>query len=328
MRRVGRHAVALDDDFLGHEPAYRGDAVREPLPERARQVRGQDLGDIGQLEGVTGLPFQAGDLAAGDAARDHLVEPGQIGADVEGEPMSGDPAPDPDADRGQLAGAVDPDAGQAIHAVRPHAEAKRGGDDRRLQGADVAPQVQRVRQLDDGVGNQLARTMEGDVSSAVDAHQLGPERRHSLRRGQEVVLVAPSTDGVDRVVLQQEDAVADLTASPPVGQVVLELPCGSIGDSAEPLDGQDAAVTQQERAGAVHLPRAESRRSIRGGVRFRVRRKADVAKGGHGRCRGAVSRRQPGRGREPARRRGSWSAPAARTGRGRIPSRGRSGAGP
>ena len=170
--------------------------------------------------------------------------------------MGRDPAPDPDAHRGQLA-ACRPPTPRADRPPGPPARRRaRRRDDRRLQGANVAPQIQRIGQLDDRVGDELTRTVEGDVPASIDADQLGPKRRHSLRGRQEVGLVAAPADGVDRVVFEEEQAVTDLAASPPVGQIVLELPGGSVGDAAEPLDGQHTAVTQQERAGAVDLPGA------------------------------------------------------------------------
>ncbi len=102
--------------------------------------------------------------------------------------------------------------------------------------------------------------MEGDVPAAIDADQLGPERSQPLRGRQEVGLVATATDGVDRIVLEEEQAVADLATSPPVGQVVLELPGGPVRDAAEPLDRQHAAVAEEERAGRVDLPGAKRNR--------------------------------------------------------------------
>ena len=275
---------------------------------------------------MAGLPFQAGDLAARDAAGDHLAKPGQVGADVDGEAVGGDPAPDADANCGQFPGAVHPRAGKPVHPVGPYPEAERGGDDRRLQGADVAAEVERIRQLDDGVGHQLARTMERDVPAAVDAHQLSAEGGHLLRRGQQVPFVSAPTDGVDRIVLEQEHAVADLAPPPPVGQLVLELPRGPIRDAAQPLDSQGASVAEQERAGAVYLPGAKTRQFVCGAVRV-ARREADVAERGHAAYRGS---RQP-TAAVPARNllggviAGADQRPRLDV---RIPSRARSGAGP
>ena len=74
--------------------------------------------------------------------------------------------------------ALDPDADQALLAMRrstPKAAAvSMMAASRR---ADVAAQVERVAQLDDGIGDQLARAVEGDVAAAVHAQELRPSSR-------------------------------------------------------------------------------------------------------------------------------------------------------
>ena len=130
--------------------------------------------------------------------------------------------------------------------MRPAAHAEGGGglDDGRLQAADVAAQVERVAQLDDGVGDQLARPVEGDVAAAIDAHEFGAKLAQPIGTGQQVRLVAAAADGVDREVLEQQQPVADAATAPLVGQLVLQLPGGLVGDGPQPLDGQHAAVGQ------------------------------------------------------------------------------------
>ena len=275
------------------------------------------------------LAGQAGDLLVADAARDHLVEPGQRGVHVHGQAMGGHAASHPHADGGQLALIDDPDSGQGLDAAGGHAEGGGGLDDGRLQAADVAAQVERVAQLDDGVGDQLARPVEGDVAAAIDAHEFGAKVAQAIGTGQQVRLIAAATDGVDREVLEQQQPVADSAAAPLVGQLVLQLPGRPIGDGPQPLDGQDPAMRGHEgsrvaggREGEVAPRPAQVSGLVRGWG------DADVTHGGHGGSDLARRVRQPPRpGRAPARRRGSWNGPRAPTGRGRSPSPARCAAG-
>ena len=111
---------------------------------------------------------------------------------------------------------------------------------------NVAAQVERVAQLDDGVGDQLPGPVEGDVAPAIHAHELGADLSQALGRGQQVRLVPPAPDGVDREMLDEEQPIPDAPAATLFGQLVLELPGGLVGDGAEPLDDEDAAVGEEE----------------------------------------------------------------------------------
>ena len=130
-----------------------------------------------------------------------------------------------------------------------------------------------------------------------------PISRRRSGRGQQVGLVAAATDGVDREVLEQQQPIADAPLPPLLGQLVLELPGGLVGDGAEPLDGQLPAVAEEERAlvagrveGGVAARAARARRLVGG-----RRRAADVAHLDHGSDRrGAVAAAQPPQGLDHA----------------------------
>ena len=163
--------------------------------------------------------------------------------------MGGHSATHPDADGGQLAPALHPDTGQALFAMGLHSKGRCSGDDRRLEAADISPQVERVAQLDDRVGDQLSGSVEGDVAAAIDAVELRADLAQAFGTGQQVGLVPAAADGVDREVLDQQQPVPDLPGPSLIRELVLQLPGGGVGDGAKPLDGEQAAVGQEQRAG-------------------------------------------------------------------------------
>jgi len=94
---------------------------------------------------LLGEPPQRGHRDVVEAAGGEPVEHAEVGVDVEGEPVAGDAAADPHADRGDLAVVGGPDADQARRALgrvpadRGEAERGEGADEPVLQPAhDVA----------------------------------------------------------------------------------------------------------------------------------------------------------------------------------------------
>jgi hypothetical protein len=89
--------------------------------------------------------------------------------------------------------------------------------------------------------------MERDIATAIDADELGAELAKAPRCREQVRLVASAADGVDREVLEQEQAVADASAAPLFRQLVLKLPRRLVGDCAERLDREHATVRCEQR---------------------------------------------------------------------------------
>src|SRR6267142_4342773 len=90
--------------------------------------------------------FERGGFAVGDAAGNDQVEVAEVGGDVEGEAVGGDPAADVDADGGELffrdiARGLDPDAGFAGNAVGGDTEFGGGADHGFFERADVPVNV-------------------------------------------------------------------------------------------------------------------------------------------------------------------------------------------
>src|SRR5439155_17661231 len=118
------------------------------------------------------LGGEGGDGGVADAARHDPVEVGQVAVAVDGEPVQrGGPA-DPDADRGDLAVRAagvggHPHAAAALHAGGRDPEVGADGDQHVLDAADVGDHVDRVRQAQDRVPDELARAVPGDLAAAV-----------------------------------------------------------------------------------------------------------------------------------------------------------------
>ncbi len=311
---VGGRALALDDDLVAHcsrpppgpmTPSAPSASLR-PRCRASWRASSSSTSSIG-----TWWPSSRASevtLLVLDAARDHLVEPAQLGVHVERQAVRRDPALHPHADRAELSLAVDPDAGIPIQALAGHAECRGRVDDRGLQRANVATQVERVLQLEDRVGHDLARPVEGDVAAAVDPDELGADLAQPLAAGEEVRRIATATEGVDGEVLEQQQAIADAPAPSLLRELVLQLPGRDIGDGAEPVDGQDPSVPEQQGMGVTGrtvrgVAIGTSRRRRRG-----LARRADVAD--H-----RLRQRRRSRDRAPARRRGTRSARAAPTAR-------------
>ena len=169
---------------------------------RGGVVLAEDLGD-------------GDDGASGEAAGDDEVEVVHVGVEVDGEPVEGDPSSDADADRADLGGEVglevvlrvDPDAGLGV-GVALDVELGERSDDGLFEGADVLVDAELGSvEVDDGVADELARAVVGDIAAAVcfvELHALG---REEFFGGEDVGWgVGASGDGDDRVVLDHDDA--------------------------------------------------------------------------------------------------------------------------
>src|SRR5882762_1539469 len=106
--------------------------------------------------------FEGGGFAVGDAAGNDEVEIAEVGGDVEGETVGGDPAADVDADGGEfffgdIARRLDPNAGFAGDAVGADAEIGGGADHGFFEGADIPVNVAADGiEIQDGVTDDLA----------------------------------------------------------------------------------------------------------------------------------------------------------------------------
>src|SRR5690606_32652057 len=131
---------------------------------------------------------QRRDVRVGDAARHDRLRPGQVAVHVEAEAVHRDIAGDADADLTELAvaltvGAGHPDAGAA--GDPGHGDAHVGGDadHHLLEAAHVGDDIAPARQVGDGIADELARPVPGDLAPAVDVDDRGAVEGPLVRLG-------------------------------------------------------------------------------------------------------------------------------------------------
>ena len=190
---------------------------------------------LGHRDVAGGLGGQRGHPGVTDAARDDPVVPGQVAVGVQREPVHGDAAGHPRADRAHLAVrpalvAAHPGTAAPGHALGGHAELRARPDHGLLERAHVGHHVQRLAQLDDRVPGQLPGTVPGDLAAAVhvdDRRSRIAERPVGRRR--------PLACRVHRLVLEQQAAVGSLVGHAPGVHAPLQVPALAVlhGNGAE-----------------------------------------------------------------------------------------------
>lgn len=162
--------------------------------------------------------MHAGDGAASQAAGDDELEVGEVGGDVEGEAVGGDPLADADAHGGDLGGRAiggfDPDASGFGVAVALDAVGVEGVDDGLFEEAHVAVEAKGLAgvcvgeafEVEDGVGDDLARAVVGDVAAAVGLVELDALGGEAVGVGEDVACgPLAAGDGDDGRVLDEVD---------------------------------------------------------------------------------------------------------------------------
>ncbi len=102
---------------------------------------------------------------------------------------------------------VDPDAGAGAGADGLDVEGGEGLDDDVFEEAEVGVEVEFVEvEVEDGVGNELAWAVEGDIAAAVGFDKLDAAGFEEGGRGEEVALsVGAAADGDDGGVLDEHE---------------------------------------------------------------------------------------------------------------------------
>ena len=159
--------------------------------------------------------FEGGGFAVGDAAGNDEVEVTEVGGDVEGKAVRGDPAADMDADGGEfffgdIAGGLDPDAGFAGDAVGGDAEVSGGADHGLFESADIPVNVAADGiEIEDGVANDLAGAVIGDVATAVGFAELDIFLAEDIFGGEKILLAGVAAEGENVGMLAEEEDVVD-----------------------------------------------------------------------------------------------------------------------
>lgn len=185
---------------------------------RAQAIGERRPGGLEAGAGVAQDGLHAGDGAIGEAAGDDEAEVGEVGGDVEGQAVGGDPLADADAHGGDLGGRTiggrDPDAGGFGVALAGDAVGGEGVDDGLLEESHVAVEAQGLAgvwvdescEVEDGVGDDLAGAVVGDVAASVGLVELDTEGGEALGVGEDVIRgTLAAGDGDDGRVLDEVD---------------------------------------------------------------------------------------------------------------------------
>lgn len=191
----------------------------------------------------------------------------EVGRDVEGEAVETDPLLDADAhgaDFGTGAWLIfaDPDAGGGGVAVGVHAPSSGGGDDGVFEFAHVVVEAQaEVVEVEDGVNDELAGAVVGDIAAAVGLRGGYAVVGKECGRGDEVLGGGGAVRERDdrRVVLEEEDVAGNRAAFVAglryeVVVVDLEVVGGRVGDVAEVVGGQAGSSCTHRITGETPVP--------------------------------------------------------------------------
>ncbi len=119
--------------------------------------------------------------------------------------------------------AVDPDADEAVDDAGLHVVLA-GDEDHRLgERAHVAPHVAAIGpQIEDGVADELPGAVVGHVAAAPGLHPGDAARRQRLRVEEHVGRIRGAAQGDHRLVLDEEDHVADGAPAARLHQALLQ----------------------------------------------------------------------------------------------------------
>ncbi len=204
-------------------------------------------------QGLEGLYFtlKAGDGPVGDAAGIDEGEVTEVGVDVEGESMRGDAARDVDADGGDFAAGSTalvqrvkarsaPDAGEFWDAASRDAEADAEADEGFFHGANeidwthaVAAGIAEAAEVEDGIADQLAGTVVGNVAATVDLVDGNAAAGQQFVRSKDVGAIGVATEGEDGGVFEQEEGVADAAGAACFNELLLQAQSLGVIHAAE-----------------------------------------------------------------------------------------------
>ena len=170
-----------------------------------------------------------------------MAEHREVALDVQCDAVEGPPPAvahphGPHADRSDLArrGAshADPNPGIAVMYRRLHSQVAQGADHDLLDATHVLRAGPGAGvEGDDGIGDQLPRTVVGDVTPAVGTEHGRPDRCRVVK---DVRRVGTHPERVDARVLEQQQVVVGRATC----QGVLEVERLGVGDQSEAADAQ------------------------------------------------------------------------------------------
>lgn len=159
--------------------------------------------------------FEGGGFAVGDAAGNDEIEITQVGGDVIGKAVRGDPAADVDADGGEfflggIARRLDPDAGFAGDAISGDAEIGGGSNHGLFEGTDVPVNVAADKtEIENGIADNLAGAVIGDIAATVGFAELDIFLAEDMFGGEKIFLAGVAAERKDVGMLAEEQDVVD-----------------------------------------------------------------------------------------------------------------------
>ena len=127
-------------------------------------------------------------------------------------------------------------------ALGKHPEVRTGANEDFFQAAKVVHNAQRRgkgAQMEDGITHQLARTVIGDVASAVGLKQGDAAAGQQLVAGHDVLTVGIPAQGEHRGVFDQQQHVADMLLLAQGAQLLLQSQRRGVIQAAEIEQGHD-----------------------------------------------------------------------------------------
>src|SRR5882757_3714807 len=188
--------------------------------------------------------FKGGGFAVGDAAGNDQVEVAEVGGDVEGEAVGGDPAADVDADGGEFffgdaARRLHPDAGFAGDAVGGDAEIGGGADHGFFERADVPVNVAADGiEIKNWIADDLAGAVVGDVAAAVGFAEFDIFLAEDVFGGEKIFLAGIAAESEDVGMFAEEENVVDGAGFTGGDEALLE--------GVRPGPGEEAEVGDEE----------------------------------------------------------------------------------
>src|SRR5258708_28589063 len=153
----------------------RSDLARDRAPEDRGGMSGQPFHHLRE-DNRAPEALQAGHAPVGDAAGHDQGEGGEVGGDVEGEAMGGDPARDAHPNGADLL-LTHPDPGEPGNPSGLNPVVPAGADQHLLQVADVAVNVAPIgREVQDPRCHHLTRPVVGDVPPAAGLEHIEAPR--------------------------------------------------------------------------------------------------------------------------------------------------------
>lgn len=189
---------------------------------------------------------QRGNASVRDPTGEDQVEVAEIGRQVQGKPMTRDPAGNAHANRRQLLRA-DPCACQSVDSSSHDAAVARDADQHLFEVAHIPVHVATIRfEIQNRIPDDLSRTVVRDITAAPRLVDFDTSRGKGLRRDENVRTppISPNAKCQYRRVLDQKQQVVDLIGAPLLDERTLQSQRVDVGDNAKLTDFEESQACE------------------------------------------------------------------------------------